>query len=60
MNVPEFLAYTRKFLVALIAALGVLLVVLDNGVTASEWVQVAIAFLGALGVYAVPNAGPKE
>ena len=46
----------RKFLVALGAALGVLATALhDSQVTASEWVGVAIAFLGALGVYQVPN-----
>lgn len=56
MEVKEFVQYAAKFLVAVAAALGVLAVALeDNVVSPSEWVQVAIAALGAIGVYAVPN-----
>lgn len=56
MSVLEFVAYARKFVIALSAALGVLLVALDGGMTTSEWLQVAISFLGALGVYQVKNS----
>ena len=46
----------RKFFVAIGAALAVLATAFaDGSVSASEWVQVALAFLGAFGVYAVPN-----
>jgi hypothetical protein len=45
---------------ALVAGLTALLPVLDDGVTAAEWVTAAVAFLVALGVvWAVPNA-PAE
>ena len=51
-----FAGYARKFLVALAAALAILVVALsDDAVTRLEWVQVAIAFLGAVGVYQIPN-----
>lgn len=46
----------NKFWVALGAALGVLATgVADGHMTASECVAVAIAFVGAMGVVAVPN-----
>lgn len=46
-----------KFLAAIGAALAQLLIALaDEHMTPSEWVMVAIAFVGALTVYAVPNA----
>lgn len=45
-----------KFFVALGAALAVLATALaDGAVTGTEGVQVALAFLGALGVYQFPN-----
>lgn len=53
----------RKFLVALAAALAVFGAALADGqVTGEEWVQVALAALGAAGVYAVPNQSkaPEE
>lgn len=53
----EFIQYAKKFCVALIAALGILSNALADGhVSSSEWISVAVAFLGALGVYAVTNA----
>jgi len=56
MNILQFINYARKFFVALAAALAILGVALvDNSVTVSEWVQIALAFLGALGVYTVAN-----
>ncbi|MCA1781985.1 MAG: hypothetical protein ABR616_05745 [Dermatophilaceae bacterium] len=62
---PLFITYLtgnpgaiRKFFVALAAALAVLATVLADGSapTTSEWIQVALAALGAVGVYAIPNA----
>jgi hypothetical protein len=47
--------YYRKALVALASALAVLGASLPDGVTNAEWIAVALAALGALGVYAVPN-----
>lgn len=44
-----------KFLVALATALTVLAASLPDGVTSTEWIAIALAALGALGVYAVPN-----
>jgi hypothetical protein len=52
-NAPKI----AKAIVAVTAALGVLGVALaDGNVDAGEAVQVALAFLGAAGVYRVPNA----
>jgi hypothetical protein len=50
--------YAKAVTGALIAGLTALLPALDDGaVTAAEWVVVAVATLGALGlVWAVPNA----
>lgn len=61
MSVQEWIASARKFIAAIVAALGVTAVALtaasDAGtvISASEWVQIAIAFLGALAVYQVAN-----
>lgn len=46
----------NKFLVALATAIGVLIVVVDNGITGEEWLIVAMNALNAVGVYAVPYA----
>lgn len=57
MNIARY----RKFVVALAAALGVLLTTMadsslgGNAVVASEWITIVLAFMGALGVYQVPN-----
>ena len=48
-------AHVRKLLVALATALSILSVLLADGLTGQEWIAVALSFLGALGVYAVPN-----
>jgi len=53
-NVPGA-AYTKSVLAALAAGLVVLTSVITGGVTTVEWLQIALAVLGALGVYAVPN-----
>lgn len=55
MKLEQFIQYARKFLVALAAALAILAVAMTDGLTPTEWVNVALAFLGALGVYATPN-----
>lgn len=49
----------NKFIVALVAALGVLSTGLaSDGLSGTEIIASAIAFLGALGVVAVPNTKP--
>jgi hypothetical protein len=50
-----------KFIVAAVVAGGTALTVAlgDNVLTATEGITVVLAVLGALGVYAVPNA-PKN
>ena len=56
MKLVQFIGYARKFCVALLAALAILgTALVDNTVTQSEWIQVVIAFVGALGVYSLPN-----
>jgi hypothetical protein len=50
------MAQYRKFLVAASAALGVAgTAVADGKLTAAEGIAIAVAFLGALGVYGVRN-----
>lgn len=53
-NVPGA-AYTKSILAALAAALTVLVSAVVGGITPGEYAQIALAVLGALGVYAVPN-----
>lgn len=55
-NVPGA-AYTKTVLAVLTAVLTVLASVILGGVTTTEWIQIALAGLGALGVYSVPNKG---
>lgn len=53
-NVPG--ASITKFVLAFLGAILTLLVnVISDGVTLSEWLQLVVAGLGAVGVYAVPN-----
>jgi len=55
-----------KFIVAvivacLIAGLTALVSALqDNAISPQEWATIALAFVGALGVYFVPNATPVD
>lgn len=59
-NVPGA-AYTKAVLAVLTAVLTLLasfLLVGDLGT--SEWLQLGVAALGALGVYAVPNSGSPQ
>lgn len=53
-NVPGA-AYTKSILAALAAGLTVLASVIVGGVHTVELIQIALAALGAVGVYAVPN-----
>lgn len=49
-------ANVRKFLIAVGAAVGVAAAALaDGSIDATEGIAVALAFLGAIGVYQVPN-----
>ena len=60
MTLEQFIGYAKKFCIALLAALAILATaVVDGVVTPSEWVQIAIAFLGAAGVYQVKNEEQK-
>lgn len=55
-NLEQFVRYAKKFCIALLAALAILTAALvDGAVSSSEWVQVVIAFLGAVGVYKAEN-----
>lgn len=56
MTIRQFVKYAKKFLIAVAAALGVAAAALSDGVvTPSEWVQIVLAALGALGVYRAAN-----
>lgn len=54
-NVPGA-RYTKSVLAVLAAVLVVLNSAITGGVTMEEWLQIGLAALGALGVYAVPNS----
>ena len=59
MSLLQFVSYARKFCIALTAALGIVTIALADGViTGAEWIQIVIAFAGALGVYQAANT-PK-
>ena len=49
--------YAKAIVAFLGAALAALLTVLTDGVTASEWITVVLAALGAIGVTILPNRG---
>lgn len=53
-NVPGA-AYTKSVLAVLTAVLTLLTSLVTDGISGTEWMQLALAGLGALGVYAVPN-----
>lgn len=57
-NVPGA-AYTKSILAVLAAGLAVAASAIVGGITPTEWMQIALAALGALGVYAVPNRGAE-
>ena len=52
-NVPGA-RYTKSVLAVLAAVLMLLTSVITDGITPTEWMQLALAALGALGVYAAP------
>jgi hypothetical protein len=53
--------YAKFAVAALATGLVALQTALTDGtVTAAEWVTIAIAAVGALGVWAVPNAIPEQ
>lgn len=53
-NVPGA-AYTKSILAVLAAVLTVLTSAIVGGISTTELVQIGVAALGALGVYALPN-----
>ena len=55
------IGHVRKFLVAVGAAAGVAVTALADGViNTSEGIGIALAFLGAIGVYQIRNTGVAE
>lgn len=53
--------YAKFIVAAFIAGLTALTAAItDDKVTNAEWVMVALAVAGALGVYLVPNRPPEE
>lgn len=53
-NVPGAV-YTKTVLAVLAAVLAFLTSAIVGGVSGTEWLQIAVLALGAVGVYAVPN-----
>jgi hypothetical protein len=54
-NVPGA-AFTKSVLAVLTAVLTLLTSVITDGIATTEWLQLALAALGAVGVFAVPNS----
>lgn len=53
--------YAKTIVAVVMAALVALQTALtDGGVSSQEWITIALAALGALGVLAVPNALPAR
>ncbi|MDQ3577546.1 MAG: hypothetical protein M3443_08075 [Actinomycetota bacterium] len=58
---PENLKpYAKTVVAAAIAGLTILHAAITDGVTGQEWVQIALAVLGVLGVYAATNKPKPE
>jgi hypothetical protein len=59
-NVPT-LAWAKTAVAAVLAGLNLVATFVVSGgfsaITTAEWINVALAVLGALGVYAIPNLG---
>lgn len=55
-NVPGA-RYTKAALAVLAAVLTLLVNLIADGITISEWMQLGVAALGALGVLSIPNSG---
>ena len=49
----------NKFLVAVASCLAVVATVAGDGFTTEELILIALTGLGAIGVYAIPNASVK-
>jgi hypothetical protein len=58
-NVPGA-KYTKSVLAVLTGVLMLLTSVITDGITSTEWMQLALAALGALGVYAAPYVPPNR
>lgn len=59
-NAPEGAARFMKTAVAFVAAaLVALSSFLSDGITPSEWLQIAIAAFAGIGVYIIPNEAPS-
>lgn len=54
------MGHIRKFLTALLTAVGVALTAGLLPEEAARWVPVLVAFLGAYGVYQIPNDTHQE
>lgn len=52
------MSWAKAAVAVAIAALTVALSAADGGFTAQEYIQIALAALGALGVYLIPNSEP--
>jgi len=55
-NIPGS-AYTKSIIAVLLAGLTVMASAIVGGITYTEWIQIAVAAAGALGVYAAPKSG---
>lgn len=61
-NAPNISGWPiAKTIAAAVAAGGVVVIsaVSDSVIDPAEWVQIALAVLGAIGVYAIPNSGGR-
>lgn len=58
-NVPHS-RFTKAILAVLTAVLTLAVNLIADGVTVSEWLQLAVAALSAVGVYAVRNAPARH
>ncbi|MGA8113180.1 MAG: hypothetical protein WCA46_05930 [Actinocatenispora sp.] len=55
-NVPT-LTWAKAAVAAVLTVLNLLVTYISGGVTGPEWLNIGLAVLGTLGVYAVPNKG---
>lgn len=56
-SISTWIAGNRKFITAIVAGLVIIITALTTG-HAIDWTTVAVAVLGSLGVWAVPNQPP--
>jgi len=51
----------NKLIVALVAALAIAgVLIADGNLNSADWIAIVASFVGALGVYAVPNKPPTS